>query len=227
MMSLAEEGAYRRLLDFCWINGWVPADAQKVARLIGKGCSVEIAKTVLEMFVADENDESKMIHDRLEVERAKQKSNSNARRKASAARWNKESEYTEASGKQAKSKTNANAMQMDMQNVSSSIASSTSVVSEEKPPPPKSENQEEYLLRKQFEFPHLDVQKVFKKYIKDCQNRRIEPKRPFFDSWLENEFEPLTEPTDTTASDMPTVDEVIKNREQHRQNRTFAAEVTL
>ncbi len=38
-MSLAEEGAYRRALDFCWLNGSLPADTEKLARVIGKGAS--------------------------------------------------------------------------------------------------------------------------------------------------------------------------------------------
>ena len=100
------------------------------------------------------------------------------------------------------------------------------------PPPPapetaKIETQTDYLIRKQFEFPNLDVQAVFKRYIAHCKANRKQPKRPFFDSWLENEFEPLTEPTDTTASDIPTVDEVIKKREKERSGRTFAAEITM
>ena len=119
-------------------------------------------------------------------------------------------------------KRNGNAIRAD---VSSSTSSSSSVGKEEMPP--KTETQDDYLIRKQFEFPHLDVQKVFRKYIKDCKNRQIEPKRQFFDTWLENEFEPLTEPTGTTGSDIPTVDEVIKKREKERSGRTFAAEITM
>lgn len=126
MMSLAEECAYRRLIDFCWLNGSIPADPSRAARLVGKGCSAEIVEIALEMFVADPDNPGQMIHERLEKERAKQKSNSEARRKASAARWNKESEYTDARGKQAKSKADANAMQLDNQMESSSFASSSS-----------------------------------------------------------------------------------------------------
>lgn len=71
-MSLAEEGAYRRLLDFCWLNGSIPADERRVARIVGKGATVEIARICMEMFIPHPEDETRLIHDRLEIERAKQ-----------------------------------------------------------------------------------------------------------------------------------------------------------
>lgn len=131
MMSLSEECAYRRLLDFCWINGSVPADAARAARLVGKGCTVEVVKIALEMFETDPNDETKLIHDRLEVERIKQESNSKVRQAAAEARWNKQGTSADARGKQVKSKTDANAMQTDMQNDALHTSSSTSSVSKE------------------------------------------------------------------------------------------------
>ena len=73
-MTLEEEGAYRRALDFCWINGSVPSDAERLARLIGKGASVLVATVVQPMFIIDVNDPSRMIHERLEIERKKQES---------------------------------------------------------------------------------------------------------------------------------------------------------
>ena len=132
-MSLAEEGAYRRLLDYCWLNGSVPADEKRCARLIGKGCTAEIAKYVLEMFEPDPLDESRMIHDRLEAEREKQESNSKARQAAAEARWNKQGTSKNAIGKQVKSdrrananqsvsKSNANALQTECSSSSSASA---------------------------------------------------------------------------------------------------------
>lgn len=141
-MSLAEEGAYRRLLDFCWINGSIPADASRVARIIGKGCTIETAQICLKMFTISQDDESRMIHDRLEVEREKQEATSRARTEAAEARWKKQGKSAEngksgkpadvrgkrdeadnTNGKQAQSKLDANAMQM--QCTSSSSASSS------------------------------------------------------------------------------------------------------
>lgn len=112
MMSLAEEGAYNRLLEYCWLNGHIPADAAKVARLVGKGCTVEIAKVCLEMFQPDPNDETRMIHDRLEAEREKQISNSNARKLASEARWSKQGKSADGRGKQVNTNSSSDDMQM-------------------------------------------------------------------------------------------------------------------
>jgi uncharacterized protein YdaU (DUF1376 family) len=208
MMTLAEEGAYRRLLDFCWINGSVPADPQKAARLIGKGCSVEIAKTALEMFEVHPTDPEKMIHERLEIEREKQESNSEARRKASAARWNKQGTSENGNGKQVKSKADANALQTDMQNDALHIASSSSssevnnnggggstrapAREQANPPtaaesPPKYESLPEYLLRKQLEYPMHDVQKIHDDFVAKIESGKyplLKNTRRHFDKWL-------------------------------------------
>jgi uncharacterized protein YdaU (DUF1376 family) len=69
LMTLEEEGAYIRLLCYCWTHGSVPADPAKAARLVGKGASTTLATTVLTMFQADGGI---MVHDRLEMERKKQ-----------------------------------------------------------------------------------------------------------------------------------------------------------
>lgn len=131
MMSMTEECAYRRLIDYCWLHGSVPADAQRAARLVGKGCPVEAAKIALEMFEPHPTDQSKLVHDRLEAEREKQASNSKARSEAAAARWNKQGKSKgeaekQANGKQVKPKADANAIQTDMQNDALHISSSSS-----------------------------------------------------------------------------------------------------
>jgi hypothetical protein len=132
MMTLAEEGAYRRLIDFCWLNGSIPNDESGVSRLIGKGATVAIARVCMDMFEVCPDDPTILIHDRLDQEREKQQSNSEARRKASEARWNKQGTTTDARGKQVKSVADANAMQMDMQNDALHISSSSSSSSPEK-----------------------------------------------------------------------------------------------
>ena len=70
MLSLAEEGAYRRALDFCWLHGSIPADPNLLIRLIGKGCTLKMAKAIIPMF---EEQDGKLYHERLEQERTKQK----------------------------------------------------------------------------------------------------------------------------------------------------------
>ena len=71
MMSLEEEGAYCRLLWYCWQHGSVPSSPRLAARLIGKRCSVRIARRVLAMFGVPRGD-GRVTNDRMEEERAKQ-----------------------------------------------------------------------------------------------------------------------------------------------------------
>ncbi len=71
MLSLEEEGAYIRLLCFCWQHGSSPADPEQAARLKGKGGSTTLARVVLAMF-QQSSDPTRLVHDRLEAERAKQ-----------------------------------------------------------------------------------------------------------------------------------------------------------
>lgn len=73
LMSLAEEGAYRRALDYCWLHGSVPRDPKKLAFLIGKGCTERIAKGIIGMFLIHPDDETLLIHETIEREREKQK----------------------------------------------------------------------------------------------------------------------------------------------------------
>jgi uncharacterized protein YdaU (DUF1376 family) len=70
MLTLEEEGAYRRALDYCWLHGSIPADPIKLIRLIGKGCTLEIAEAIIPMF---EVLDGQLYHERLEQERSKQK----------------------------------------------------------------------------------------------------------------------------------------------------------
>lgn len=75
MMTLAEEGAYRRSLDFCWLHVTLPADLTQLAMIIGKNCTQEIAEVVKKMF---EEKDGQLRHKRLDKERLKQKKRSKA-----------------------------------------------------------------------------------------------------------------------------------------------------
>lgn len=72
LMTLSEEGAYRRAIDFCWLGGSIPSDPKHLAKLIGKSCTVAIAKVVLTMFIPHSEDPERMIHERLEIARQQQ-----------------------------------------------------------------------------------------------------------------------------------------------------------
>ena len=91
MLSLEEEGAYRRALDFCWLTGSLPADTEMLARIIGKGCTPETAAVVRNLFTRLPSNRKVLIHDRLEAERSKQKAwrekSSKGGLKSAAIRW--------------------------------------------------------------------------------------------------------------------------------------------
>lgn len=71
-LSLREEGAYRRALDYCWLNGSLPNNSDQLAKIIGKGCSKKIADRIALLFKVSPSNERVLIHDRLDVEREKQ-----------------------------------------------------------------------------------------------------------------------------------------------------------
>ncbi len=78
-MTLEEEGAYLRALLYCWNHGYLPNDVERLARIIGKGCSTSVATAVQRMFNEDVNDRSRLVHPRLEQEREKQESHRSQR----------------------------------------------------------------------------------------------------------------------------------------------------
>lgn len=70
-------------------------------------------------------------------------------------------------------------------------------------PPPKDESQDDYIIRKQLENPKLDVPACFRKYLDFCKKNKKQPKRRYFDEWLENEDVPLAEDFSETDSKTP------------------------
>lgn len=73
-MSLAEVGAYVRLLSICWLEKAIPNDVPRLARMVGAtpGQMKAIWPAVRACFQADPEDASALIHPRLDKERVKQ-----------------------------------------------------------------------------------------------------------------------------------------------------------
>lgn len=85
LMDLKTEGAYRRALDFCWLNGNLPKDLKKLCKVIGKGCTLKIAEEISQMFY----EEGEFLkHERLDRERVKQTEYSERQRTRVAKRYN-------------------------------------------------------------------------------------------------------------------------------------------
>lgn len=85
-LSLAEEGAYRRAMDYCWLQGSIPSDPDKLATLIGKKCTKKIASGIVHLFVEHPTEKGRLIHDKQEEQRESQrlfreKQGSNSRRR--------------------------------------------------------------------------------------------------------------------------------------------------
>lgn len=62
-LTAEEECWYRRALDHAWLDEGLPGDPGKCALRIGKGCTAEAAKMILEMFFEpDEKRSNKMVN---------------------------------------------------------------------------------------------------------------------------------------------------------------------
>lgn len=72
LMSLEEEGAYIRAIAYCWREGSIPSDTEKLQRLL-KGASTTVVRVVKECFNQHPTDIGRMVHPRLEREREKQR----------------------------------------------------------------------------------------------------------------------------------------------------------
>lgn len=139
-MSAEVECWYRRALDFCWVNGSLPADPERCSRIIGKGCTEEGAQQVLEMFVFSRKDSTRKIHDRQEQERKKQAVNRRQKStagKASADKRKKTKELGEQREFNGRSTGVGTAEPTKFNSSSSSSSSSSEVVGGEEKTPPK------------------------------------------------------------------------------------------
>lgn len=72
-LSLSEEGAYRRAMDYCWLQGSIPADPIKLSVLIGKKCTPKIAGAIIHLFTSHPTQKDRLIHDKQEEQRETQR----------------------------------------------------------------------------------------------------------------------------------------------------------
>jgi len=100
MMSLPEEAIYRRLLDYCWLEGSIDANPERIQRLIGKEAKIDEINEVLTMFEPHPEIENKLTHPRLDMQRKEMEANSKKRSKAARARGDKEQCTSNASALQ-------------------------------------------------------------------------------------------------------------------------------
>ena len=86
LLTLEETGAYIEAIAVCWREGSIPADPVLLSRIIGKGCSTDVATNVQRLFnirCADEcSGVERLKHKRLESEREKQRKRSEQQARA-------------------------------------------------------------------------------------------------------------------------------------------------
>lgn len=208
LMTLEEEGAYIRLLAYCWQHGSVPADPEAVARLIGKGASTTLASRVLTMFqpplqpplVAPLNGGTVLVHERLEEERSKQ------------LKWKeKSSEGGRKSAELRKSRVVQPPLQAPLQplgNISSSSSSSTNIANailessdagkvEEVEKPKKKREQKpadaEWIADLKRHYPDIHLDSELGKMKAWCETNKRDMTRKFIINWL-NRVVPVTLP---------------------------------
>lgn len=71
VMTLEEEGAYWRAVAYCWREGSIPADDDRLSRLL-KGASTTVLRVVRKCFNQSSTTPDRLVHPRLEKERLKQ-----------------------------------------------------------------------------------------------------------------------------------------------------------
>lgn len=71
-MTSAQEGAYRRLLDFCWLEGFLPNDENELLALCKADITIEDVRVVMKCLKEDSNDPTKLNSERQIKERIKQ-----------------------------------------------------------------------------------------------------------------------------------------------------------
>lgn len=71
LMSYEQEGVYRKLLDYAWLHGSVPADLALMARLLGKGMTAKrLARLWPAIAPCWQEQDGRLTNGRLERERA-------------------------------------------------------------------------------------------------------------------------------------------------------------
>jgi uncharacterized protein YdaU (DUF1376 family) len=147
IMTLEQEGAYIRLLCYCWREGSIPSDPEVLSRLC-KGASTSLLGLVVSCFKQHPTDPSRLIHWRLEAERAKQdawrqKSAEGGRKSSSAKSVDKNPTKPDQSNPVAQPQANQPSTTVTrvveaISNTSSSSLSSSSKGGAEPNAPPKS-----------------------------------------------------------------------------------------
>jgi len=200
MMTLEEEGAYIRLLAYCWQHGSVPADPESVARLIGKGATTTLASRVLTMFqpplVAPFSGGNVLVHERLEEERSKQfkwkeKSSEGGRKSAEL----RKSRVVQAPLQPLGNITSSSSSTDNIANAILSNSDAENVDEVEKPRKKREQKQvdAEWLADLKRHYPDINLDSELGKMQAWCETNKRDMTRKFIIGWL-NRVTPVTLP---------------------------------
>jgi uncharacterized protein YdaU (DUF1376 family) len=116
-MTLEQEGAYRRLMDICWLEHGLPDDMDELWRLAKAPSKERFTRNIWPLVGRKfQQRRGRLQHKRLDKERAKQAKTRKARQLAAHGRWDKDD-----------SKCNANASDLQCLTSSSASAPATAV----------------------------------------------------------------------------------------------------
>lgn len=210
-MTAEEECWYRRALDYCWINESIPADAERLARLIGKGATKGGVRVVLQMFVPSASDPARLVSQRQELEREKQREwreKSAAGGRASAGKRKTIQALGDEQGGSTTVATKEQPNEQQTGNQKATLLSPVSVKKKEDRRPRKKSDPSKLKTRPDLdkdaflshladkpEYEHVAVVGVFHELIKYCKDNNQKPTRLRLLKWLDKRVEevPFTE----------------------------------
>lgn len=137
LMTNQEVGCYIKLMAYCWREGSIPADTNKMARLCGEDslAMAQLWTAISKCFVESLADDCRLVHPRLEKERSKQdehrKERAESGKRGAEKRWGAKMEQShskshDSANSSANSSSNSSAIDLPMANDGSSSSSSSS-----------------------------------------------------------------------------------------------------
>lgn len=209
-MSAEEVGGYILLIALCWVEDGLPnniEDLALIAKIPLNRFKKSWEKVLAQCFVLD-NKKNKFFHPRLLKEIKKQK---DFRKKKSDAgkesgRKRRERKRLDAEqvfdSVQTNDEHNTNTTRTKTNSSSSSSTTLEEKKKQQENPASASaqtdllESQDDYLIRKQVEYPQIDIPELYKKYCRHCLSNNQKPARPIFDVWCAKELPPMIIPPD-------------------------------
>lgn len=208
LMSLEARGAYITLICYCWLEGSIPADTNRMAKLCGIDGSA-MAQLWVELSTCFSSVDGRCINTWLERQRLRQieykKDRQEAGKKGAESRWDKakslnaqpDNNDSSANGSaiaQLQQEPIANDGSSSSSSSSSSISSTKRATRKKRAPKPTTVD-DAYLeeLQRSPAYSHLNVKAQFARMVEWCKPRDRDPNRLTLIGWLNREPPPPVE----------------------------------